>query len=227
MSDPEDDPAGETQIDRDPTPLDALPPSAFGAAPHARTPPPPPHGGAPAKSKFAAPPPSEAGRFVQPIHQTRPVDARPVTYFDQPVTSPPRSMVYALGAMMMLSLLQALTNAPSMLLLPGCAPAQIVFAALVAVTCWRGRTYGRPLAVLGFVAWVFAAALAFRGHGNMVSLLSYESSQRGEMNNAIRTVIVVRAALEAFLVWTLFRPDASKYFAHRTSVDKLGGRKWE
>lgn len=185
-----------------------------------------PTGAAP-PSKFAAPPPTEQGRFAQPIHQGRPVDAKPVAYFDQPVTSPPRSMVYALGAMVMLSLLQAITNAPSMLLLPGCAPAQIVFAMLVAVTCWRGRTYGRPLAVLGFVAWVFAAALAFRGHANMVSLLSYESVQRGAMSNAIRTVIVVRAALEAFLVWSLFRPEASKYFAHRAAVDKLGGRKWE
>ena len=107
----------------------------------------------------------------------------------------------------------------SLALLPGCGYAQIVFAALVAVTCWRGRTYGRPLAVLGFVLRIFAAALAFRGHGNMVSLLSYEPSQRGEMSNAIRIVIVVRAALEAFLMRTLLRPDTSKYFAHRAGTD--------
>lgn len=232
MSEYDDDPAGETHIDREPTPLDAISPSAYGAAPHARRPPPPPRPlsdgpATPPAGKFAAPPPSEVGKFVQPIHTTRPVDARPITYFDAPVTEPPRTMLVALGVMMMLSVLQAITNAPSMLLLPGCAPAQIVFAMLVAVTCWRGRTYGRPLAALSFLCWVFAAALAFRGHGNMVSLLSYESSQRGEMSNAIRTVIVVRAALEAFLVWTLFRPDANKYFSHRAAVDKLGGRKWE
>lgn len=246
----EDDPAGETMIDREPTSLEPIAPSAFGAAPHARTPPrpplpaqpptrhaaalaPPPPSAPPAPqppgpaSKFAAPPPSEVGRFVQPIHTTNPVDPRPVTYFDAPVTRPPRSMVMALGLMMMLSLLQALTSSPSMLVLPGCAPAQIVFAALVAVTCWRGRTYGRPLAVLGFACWLFAAGLALRGHNNAVTLLSYESWQRGEMSSAIRIVIVVRAALEAALLWTLFRPDANKYFAHRLSVDKLGGRKWE
>ncbi len=185
-------------------------------------PPPPSTGG-----KFAAPPPSEVGRFVAPIHTTKPVDARPVTYFDAPVTSPPRMMVLALGLTMMVSVLQTVTNAPSMLILPGCAPAQIVFAALVAITCWRGRTYGRPLAVLGFACWAFAAAVSIRGHGNMVALLSYESSQRGEMANAIRVVIIARAMLEAFLLWTLFRPDANKYFAHRTAVNKLGGRKWE
>ena len=181
----------------------------------------------PGAGKFAAPPPAEQGRFVQPVHQTRPVDARPITYFDAPVTSPPRLMVTALGVSMLLSLLQMVTNAPSMLLLPGCAPAQIVFASLVAITCWRGRTYGRPLAVLGFLGWMFAAALAVRGTNNMVVLLSYESWQRGEMSNAIRAVIVLRAVVEGFLVWSLFRPDAHKYFAHRASVDKLGGRKWE
>jgi len=234
----DDDPAGETQIDREPTPLDAIAPAMFGAAPHARRPPPPPRPlvppsqaapppAPPTSSKFAAPPPSEVGRFVQPIHTTRPLDARPITYFDAPVTEPPRTMVIALGAMMTLSLLQAITSAPSMLLLPGCAPAQIVFAALVAVTCWRGRAYGRPLAVLGFLLWIFAGALAFRGHANMVTLLSYEGAQRGELNNAVRIVIVVRAVLDAFVVWTVFRPEANKYFAHRAAVDKLGGRKWE
>lgn len=230
MDEHEDDPAGETQIDRDLTPLDMIAPASFGAAPHARTPPPPPTKPGPPSpggGKFAAPPPTEVGKFAQPIHQSRPVDVRPVQYFDQPVTEPPRSMVIALGVSLALSLLQAVTGAPSMLLLPGCGYAQIVFATLVAVTCWRGRTYGRPLAVLGFLLWVFAGALAFRGHGNMVSLLSYESDQRGQMSNAIRIVIVVRAALEAFLVWTLFRPDANKYFSHRAATDKLGGRKWE
>lgn len=242
MSHFEDDPAGETQLDREPTSLEPIPPSAFGAAPHSRLPPAPPGAkGAPHApqlpqgtqsppqtiGKFAAPPPSEQGRFVQPVHQTRPIEQRPVTYYDAPVTEPPRMMVMAIGVSVLFALLQAVTNTPSMLLLPGCAPAQIVFAMLVAITCWRGRTYGRPLAVLGLLAWMFAAAVAIRGHGNMVALLSYESSQRGHMSEAMRVVIVVRAVIEVGLVWSLFRPDAHKYFAHRSAVDKLGGRKWE
>ncbi len=181
----------------------------------------------PPAAKFAPPPPPEAGRFVPPIDEGRPVDPRPVRYFEPNVTSPPRSMVLALALMLALSVLQMVTNAPSMLLLPGCAPTQLVFAVLVAITCWRGRSYGRVLAALGLLAWLFAAALAVRGTSNMVPLLSFESVQRGELSRAIRVVIVVRAALEAALVYTLFRPDAHAYFAHRAEVDRLGGRKWE
>lgn len=218
----EDDPAGETRVDGNPTPLESLPPSSFGGLPGRRGPPPTP----PPRPKFAAPPPSEAPRFEQPIHQTRPVDARPVTYFDQPVTEPPRSMVMALGVSLLMAFVMAVAGAPEMLLVPGCAPAQIVFSVLVAITCWRGRSYGRPFAVLGALLWMFAAALAFRGHTNMVTTLSHESWTRGDMPDAVRLFIAVRAAWEAFLVWTLFRPDAQKYFQHRATVDKLGGRKW-
>jgi hypothetical protein len=218
----EDDPAGETRIDGNPTPLDALPPSAFGGAPGRRAPPPVP----PPRPKFAAPPPSEAPRFEQPIHQAKPIDRRPVTYFDAPVTEPPRSMVMALGISLLMAFVMAITGTPEMLLVPGCAPSQVVFAVLVAVTCWRGRGYGRPFAVLGALLWMFAGALAIRGHSNMITTLSHESWTRGDMPEVTRLFIVVRAAWEAFLVWTLFRPDATKYFAHRASVDKLGGRKW-
>lgn len=177
--------------------------------------------------KFAAPPPKESGRFVGPIHEGRPVESAPVTYYDAPVTSPPRLMVWALLATLAISLLQMVGNAPSMLLLPGCAPTQMVFAVLVAITCWRGRSYGRWLAIVSLLAWAFAAALAIRGTSNMVPLLSFESVQRGEMHRAIRVLVVARAALEAGLVYALFRPDANRYFAHRAEVDRLGGRKWE
>ncbi len=248
----DDDPAGETRVEGDLTPLEALPPSAFGALPSqprpqrsaplgtppapqrgapqggAPRPPPPPPPPAPptppAHGKFAAPPPSEAGRFVQPVHETKPVTAAPPTYFDQAVTEPPRSMVLAIGVSASMALLMAVAGAPSMLLVPGCAPAQIIFTALVAITCWRGRSYGRPLAVIGALAWMFAAALAIRGQTNMVTTLSFESVQRGQMPNVVRLVIVVRAAWEAFLVWTLFRPDTHKYFAHRARTDAFGGR---
>lgn len=226
---PDEESADETRFEGGPTPLDSLPPSAFDAARHA--------GGGPTRSpprtqagksgRFAEPPPHERPRFEPPLSPARPVDPRPPTWFDAPVREPPRAMLAALGASLAAALVQAILGLPTMLLLPGCAPAQLVFAVLVAVTCWRGRSYGRPLAVASMVLWVLAAALAFRGHSNMVSVLAHEAAEVGRLGSRARIAIILRAVLEAFVVWTLFRSDVSKYFAHRAAVDRLGGRKWE